>query len=73
MIFYHFWSIFDIKIKTKLENASRRVEMLAFCVNMYFQLKSTSLSYFQTNIDYSYRNLANILNILRIVQKIVIF
>ena len=26
--------------------------MLVFCVNMYFQLKSTSLGYVQIDIDY---------------------
>ena len=52
LFFYHFWSIFDIKIKRNWKNASKRVEMLVFCVNMYFQLKSTSLDYVHTNIDY---------------------
>ena len=34
------------------KNASKRIEMLVFCVNVYFQLKSTSLGYVQPDIDY---------------------
>ena len=52
MSFYHFQSIFDNKIQKNQKNASRSIEMLLFCINMYFQFKSTSLGYVQTNIDY---------------------
>lgn len=34
------------------KNASKRIEMLVFWVNMYFQLKLTWLGYVQTDIDY---------------------
>ena len=52
MSFYHFQSIFDNKTQKNQKNASRSIEMLLFCINMYFQFKSTSLGYVQTNIDY---------------------
>ena len=52
MSFYHFQSVFDNKIQKNQKNASRSIEMLLFCINMYFQFKSTSLGYVQTNIDY---------------------
>ena len=52
-------------------NASKRIEMLVFCVNMYFQIKSTSLGCVHTNIDY-YMIIGSILNILRVVLKMII-
>ena len=56
MIFFnYFQSIFDIKIqkkKRKKENASERVIMLVLCVNMQFQLKSTSWGNVHNNIDH---------------------
>ena len=45
--------------------------MLVFCVNMYFQIKSTSLGCVHTNIDY-YMIIGSILNILRVVLKMII-
>ena len=70
MTFYHFRSIFDNKIKKKnnQKGASRTVEMLVFCVNIYFQLKS-GLCSDQYPLSHGHINWANILNILRIVKK----
>ena len=52
-IFVHFGSIFEVKIHKKiLKNTLKRIELLVFCVKMYFQLKSTSLGYVQTDVDH---------------------
>ena len=34
------------------KNTLKRIELLVFCVKMYFQLKSTSLGYVQTDVDH---------------------